>query len=149
MSDAGIVIANRSGLPVNESRVKLLVGELLIRTGLPAGEIGVTFVAEAEMSRLNREHMGRGGSTDVLSFPIDAGGAPGRAGAPLLLGDIVICPQVAARQAEAAGTSLAEELCLLIIHGTLHLAGFDHEADNGAMDRKQAELVDALCREDG
>ncbi len=149
MSDAGIIIANRSGLPVNESRVRRLVEKLLKRTGMPAGEIGVTFVAEAEMSQLNREHMGRGGSTDVLSFPIDAGGAPRRPGAPLLLGDIVICPQVAAAQAEAAGTSLAEELCLLVIHGTLHLAGFDHEADNGAMNRKQAELVDALCREDG
>ncbi len=144
-----VTVENRSGLPVDESRIKWLVERLLKRTGLPPGEVGVTFVPASEMSRLNWEHMRRKGGTDVLSFPIDAGGAPGegRAGGPLLLGDIVICTEVAALQAEDASTSLTAELCLLVIHAVLHLAGFDHEADNGEMDRKQAELFDDLCRE--
>jgi probable rRNA maturation factor len=99
-------------------------------------EVEVSFVADAEMSRLHFDHMGERGPTDVLSFPLhewvvdgesrltedDGVSPPG----PLLLGDVVIDVDQAVRQAAAAGASVVEEIVLLAIHGTLHLVGHDH-----------------------
>ena len=142
-----VEVDNRSGMPLDESAYAALASRLLVRTGLPEGELGIAFVAPDEMTRLNREHMGRTGSTDVLSFPLDAAvSEPGNvAGSPLLLGDVVICPQTGLSLAGAAGTPPERELCLLLIHGILHLAGYDHETDNGEMDREQVLLHAELC----
>lgn len=141
---------NRSGAALDEAGIGKLAGRILRRIGLPEGELGVSFVAADEMQALNKAHMSRDYVTDVLSFPIDAGGTGGEeAGSsgdvPELLGDVVICPQVAREQADAEGTSLDAELCLLVIHGILHIAGMDHETDGGEMDKKQAGLFEELC----
>lgn len=93
----------------------------------PDAELSVAVVDEEEMARLHVEWMGLPGPTDVLSFPMDEL-RPGTPEHPAegTLGDIVLCPTVALRQAEAAGHPAADELCLLTVHGILHLLGHDH-----------------------
>jgi probable rRNA maturation factor len=150
MSGVEVLVQDRSGAPIDLQQQKRLAEALLARLGFASGELGVTYVGPAEMEELNRGHMGHSGPTDVLTFPLDAGkggnAAPAAAAdVPLLLGDIIICPQVAERQAGAAGHGLDDELCLLLVHGMLHLAGLDHEADQGEMEARQAELVRDLC----
>lgn len=87
------------------------------------GELTLTFVDVEEMADLNAEHMGKDGPTDVLSFPMNDEPMPG---VPTMLGDIVVCPEVAAAQyAEHAGT-FDDELALLVVHGVLHVLGHDH-----------------------
>jgi probable rRNA maturation factor len=92
-------------------------------------EISVLLVDRDTMAALNQQHMGKDGPTDVLAFPIDEPGesAPG---GPAVLGDVVLCPDVAAEQAGGLGRSEHEELRLLTVHGLLHLLGMDH-ADPG------------------
>jgi probable rRNA maturation factor len=93
----------------------------------PDAELSIAVVDEDEMARLHVEWMDLPGPTDVLSFPMDEM-RPGTPEEPAegTLGDIVLCPPVARRQAEAAGHSVADELCLLTTHGLLHLLGHDH-----------------------
>ena len=94
----------------------------------PDAELAIVLVDEAAMEQLHVQWMDEPGPTDVLSFPMDEL-RPGTAEAPTpagLLGDIVLCPQVADAQADKAGHSLADELNLLTTHGVLHLLGFDH-----------------------
>lgn len=94
----------------------------------PLAELSITLADEAESARLHREWMDLEGPTDVLSFPMDelAPTEPGQEPEEGMLGDIVICPQVARAQAHAAGHSTADEVLLLATHGILHLLGFDH-----------------------
>lgn len=96
------------------------------------GEVGLALVSDRRMRELNRTYRGKNAVTDVLSFPADE--------ADWALGDIVIATGVARKQARAAGHSLAIELRVLALHGLLHLAGFDHETDDGRMARFEARL---------
>ena len=108
------------------------------------GELTLTFIDEADMAELNEEHMGKSGSTDVLSFPLDDGEPV--PGVPALLGDVVICPEVASAQyADHAGT-FDDEIALLIVHGILHVLGHDHaETDEAEIMRaRELELLTAL-----
>lgn len=94
----------------------------------PRAELCIKLVDEAAMEVLHRHWMELPGPTDVMSFPMDEL-RPGREGQESLdgvLGDVVLCPQVAAEQAGSAGHSTADELLLLTTHGILHLLGFDH-----------------------
>lgn len=91
-------------------------------------ELSITLVDEDAMTDLHIRWMDEPGPTDVLSFPMDEL-RPGKDGEPLTegtLGDVVICPQVAARQARQAGHSTVDEVLLLLTHGILHLLGYDH-----------------------
>lgn len=102
-------------------------------------EVTLLLVDEEEMAHLNQTHRSKVGPTDVLSFTIDDLDGPD---AQLrLLGDIVICPSVAAGNAVEHGLSLAAELELLVVHGCLHLLGWDHELDEEAeaMEAREAE----------
>ena len=109
-------------LPVDIDRWRALAEAVLLAEGV-GGELTVTFVDEADIADLNAEYLGKHGPTDVLSFPLDDDGLDG---VPSLLGDIVVCPVVAARQfADHAGT-LDDELALLVVHGILHVLGHDH-----------------------
>src|SRR5690349_10913252 len=99
------------------------------------------------MTELNHRWMGGDGPTDVLAFPMDEGSVdhgPGEAGTgePALLGDIVLAPEVASKQAAAAGHSAADELHLLTVHGALHLRGYDHAGPEG--EREMFELQTRL-----
>lgn len=93
----------------------------------PETYLSIAVVDEPEMERLHLEWMDLPGPTDVLSFPMDEL-APGTDGQPVtgMLGDIVLCPPVAARQGADAGHSTLDELCLLTTHGILHCLGYDH-----------------------
>lgn len=92
-------------------------------------ELVVSLVTAQQMEELHLEWMELSSATDVMSFPMDQL-RPGTADSPVAegtLGDIVLCPEVAAAQAHAAGHSTADELCLLTTHGLLHLLGYDHD----------------------
>jgi probable rRNA maturation factor len=124
-----IEINNESAVEVDTSRVLDLAGFALNRLQIhPKSELAIVFVDEAAIEKLHIEWMDEPGPTDVLSFPMDElrPGVDGVASEPGLLGDIVVCPQIAAKQAETAGHSSSNEICLLITHGILHLLGFDH-----------------------
>lgn len=94
------------------------------------GEVDVLITSSAELRRLNRRFRGKDAVTDVLSFPA-ADGTPG---------DLAISAEISARSARQLGHSVGDELKILILHGLLHLAGYDHETDSGAMARKEARL---------
>jgi len=110
-----------------------LLAEQVLGAESTAGELTLTFIDATEIAALNGEYMDKAGPTDVLSFPLDDEPTPG---VPTLLGDVVISPAVAAGQfAEHAGT-LDDEIALLVVHGVLHVLGYDHaDADEAAMMR--------------
>jgi probable rRNA maturation factor len=97
--------------------------------GVADGHVAIDFVDEAAIRALNAEHRGLDGPTDVLSFPVDE---VGPVSGPRELGDVVICPQH------------TEDLTEAVVHGVLHLCGYDHETDDGQMLALQDEIVDAL-----
>lgn len=125
----GIEINNESAVEVDEASVQRLVAYVLDEMHVhPDAEVAVVFVDEGAMEQLHVQWMDEPGPTDVLSFPMDEL-RPGTEDDPTpagLLGDIVVCPQVAIAQAEAAGHPAADEIRLLVCHGLLHLLGFDH-----------------------
>jgi probable rRNA maturation factor len=118
--------SGRSDLP-ETAEIERLVCLAIATAGVRDGHLAVAFVDAEHIARLNHEHRGKEGPTDVLSFPIDEADAdvPG----PRELGDIVICPEHTADIREA------------IVHGALHLVGMDHEVDEGEMLAVQAELL--------
>jgi probable rRNA maturation factor len=101
------------------------------------GEVAVALVGDRRIRALNRAYRGVDRPTDVLSFPANA---PGPAGAPTHLGDIVIATGVAKRQARSAGHALGTELRVLALHGLLHLLGYDHDGDRARMTRVERRL---------
>lgn len=98
------------------------------------GDVEVLLTSDAELKRLNRTFRGKNRATDVLSFPTPVEIAPQHAG------DLAISLDTAARQATTYGHSLRDEVRILLLHGLLHLSGEDHEADNGEMAAREAEL---------
>lgn len=124
-----IEINNESGIAADEAALQRLVGFALDQLHVhPDAELGIVLVDEAAMEQLHVQWMDEPGPTDVLSFPMDElrPGTEETMTPAGLLGDIVLCPQVAVGQAEAAGHGLIDELILLTCHGLLHLLGFDH-----------------------
>jgi probable rRNA maturation factor len=116
----------------------------VIRDEGARGELTLTFIDRDEMHALNREHMGVDGPTDVLSFPLDATDAAVPVGVPVLLGDVVVSPVVAAEQAPQHAGTLDDELALLVVHGVLHVLGHDHAttAETAAMQARERELLE-------
>lgn len=124
-----IEINNESAIEIDETVLQRLVTYNLDQLHVhPDAELAILLVNEGAMEELHVQWMDEPGPTDVLSFPMDEL-RPGTEDSPTaagLLGDIVICPQVAIAQAETAGHSPIEEMMLLTTHGLLHLLGFDH-----------------------
>ncbi|MFI2752471.1 rRNA maturation RNase YbeY [Cellulomonas sp. P22] len=124
-----IEVNNESGAEVDEAEFAALARYVLDAMHVhPQTELSILLVGTDVMSELHVQWMDEPGPTDVLSFPMDEL-RPGRAGEQTpagLLGDVVLCPEVAAEQARVAGHSTAEELLLLTTHGILHLLGYDH-----------------------
>jgi probable rRNA maturation factor len=147
---SAVEVVNRTRVQIDEAAVAAVVDVVLAAEGAAGAEVGVTFVGERRMRALNREHRRRDQVTDVLAFPledadeIDLQGGGGENGPPRLLGDVVVCTRQALRQARAAGLPPATELAVLLVHGTLHLLGHDHETDAGAMALRQAELLESV-----
>jgi probable rRNA maturation factor len=124
-----IEINNESDQAVDEARVLALASFALDQMRIhPEAELAIQFVNEDTMTNLHVQWMDEPGPTDVLSFPMDElrPGTELEVSPPGLLGDIVICPQVAATQALAASHETINEVLLLTTHGILHLLGFDH-----------------------
>lgn len=94
-------------------------------------ELSIAVVGVDEMAHLNEQYRGVAGPTDVLSFGCDDP-CPAEAGEPVTLGDVIIAPDVAVAQAADYGTTVEAELNLLLVHGILHLLGYDHESDEDA-----------------
>lgn len=107
------------------------------RAVLLKGTVNVLVTSTAEVRSLNRQFRDQNKATDVLSFPSSL---PAKGKAAPLAGDIAISADIAARNAAAFGHSAADEVRILTLHGLLHLAGFDHERDNGEMARKELKL---------
>jgi len=124
-----IEINNESAIEVDEAAIQRLAVYALDQLHVhPDAELAIVFVDEAAMEQLHVQWMDEPGPTDVLSFPMDElrPGSEDNVTPPGLLGDIVVCPQVAIAQAETAGHTPIEEMLLLTTHGILHLLGFDH-----------------------
>ena len=135
ISEAGVVeVFNRQhDLPVAQDRWAGLLRRVLAEERVAAPwEVGLSFVAADEMAALNAAHRGIDRPTDVLAFGADDGSAPRAADEPRLVGDVVICPSVAATNAAARGKAVDDELALLVVHGALHLLGYDHVDDSDA-----------------
>jgi probable rRNA maturation factor len=120
MTDEGdrpsVVISDRQTVPADHDALADLAKRTLSEEGAGPVELSVSFVSADEMAALHVKYAGESGPTDVLSFTMDEEG---------LLGDVVICPEVAAEQAR----DLPEELRLLLVHGILHLLGYDHQEE--------------------
>jgi probable rRNA maturation factor len=151
--------------PVDVERWSGLARSVLRAEGVRGDtEVSLLFVDETTIGALNERFLHTEGPTDVLAFPIeddgdragrspDEGGVgPGSVEAPadriILLGDVVICPAVAARQAVEHGATFDDEVALLVVHGLLHLLGMDHEADADAerMERREQQLLSRFYR---
>lgn len=150
------------GHPVELNQWVDLAREALIAEGVDGeAELSLLFVDEETIAGLNLQFMEQTGPTDVLAFPIDEVGPTGRwpdAGStgpdrddepddlPLLLGDVVLCPAVAARQAAEHGHRVEDEIALLVVHGVLHVLGHDHaEPDEAArMKARERALLEQL-----
>jgi probable rRNA maturation factor len=127
-----VVLLNRQkARPVSAPRLRRVLREAA-RTLRVRGELSLVLAGDGLLRRLNREYRGKDKPTDVLSFPGDGGEAG--------LGDIVISVAKAERNARRFGRTLPQELDVLALHGFLHVLGYDHEADDGAMDRLEGRL---------
>lgn len=149
----------QTDVPVDLARWSELVRATLDAEGVRGDvEVSLIFSDEATIAELNTRFMGKSGPTDVLSFPIDdeppqSGRVPDSGGTgpgdppepsiPVLVGDVVICPSVAARNAVEHEVSFDFEVALLCVHGVLHLLGWDHvdETEAEAMEARERELL--------
>ena len=155
----------QADLPVAVDRWSALARSVLEAEGIVSEtEVSLLFVDAPTIASLNERFLGKAGPTDVLSFPIedeadrsgrspDEGGTgPGSieadTGRLLLLGDVVICPAVAARNAVEHGVTVDDELALLVVHGILHLLGMDHQVDEEAerMEQRERQLLARFYR---
>ena len=136
---SGPVILNRQHRHrVSVSHLRQFVNRLSRRLHLDDQTLTIVFVSDRAIRRLNRDFRNQDKPTDVLSFPTGPEATPhlDKPG----LGDMIISVETARRQAFARHHSLERELCVLVIHGLLHLLGYDHEVDRGEMRRKELKL---------
>lgn len=135
------------GSPVDVARWCEVALRVLEAEGVPQGRIDLHFVSAADIAALNEEHLGKQGPTDVVSFPyehdVHAAAAAAGAGPDLVLGDVVVCAEVAEAQAPTHAGSLTDELALLVVHGVLHVLGWDHAEpeEAQAMQQREAEVL--------
>lgn len=130
--ELSVVLLNRQrARPVHPGRLRRVLGEAA-RALKVGGELALVLTGDRAMRRLNSRFRGKDAPTDVLSFP----GEGGEAG----LGDVVISVESAARNARSLRRSLPQELDVLALHGFLHVLGYDHESDDGTMDRLERRL---------
>src|SRR5688500_18988856 len=121
-----VFVADEQTAPVDPERLRRLATFVLSEQRVPNEmEMSVLCVDRDSIAQLNAHHMDKSGPTDVLAFPMDMPGET-RAGEPSILGDVVLCPDIAAMQAEQRGLSTDSEVELLVVHGLLHLLGHDH-----------------------
>lgn len=152
------MILNRQKLTrVPVAELEKFLARVLRALRLPSDAVAVCLVTDARIARWNRAYRGKNRPTDVLSFAADGARSSVKfsprtnsrkrfetRSAAKYLGDIAIAPAVAQRNARRYGRTLHDELRILILHGALHLMGYDHETDTGQMDRREQLLRDKL-----
>jgi probable rRNA maturation factor len=142
-----VFVANESDWPVDEDALVALARHVLAEMGVdPLADVSVLLVDAPAMAELHEKWMHEPGPTDVMAFPmdeLDSARDDEHEPHPALLGDVVLCPQVADAQARDVGHSAEHELHLLCTHGILHLLGFDHAEpeEEKAMFREQERLL--------
>ncbi|ODP99145.1 MULTISPECIES: rRNA maturation RNase YbeY [Salinivibrio] len=133
--DVQIACENEQGLPSDDQLQAWF--EQAVRTARPQAEVTIRIVDEGESQSLNRDYRGKDKPTNVLSFPFDA-----PPGVEIdLLGDLVVCRQVVEQEAQQQGKALMDHWAHMVVHGSLHLLGYDHIEDD------EAEQMEALERE--
>ena len=153
----------QTAVPIEIMRWVLLAEHVLVGERAPDDvEMAVVFVDAATIADLKEQYLGEPGPTDVLAFPLEdeipVGRAPDQGGRgpgaasepsepPMTIGDVVVCPEVALAQAEERGVPLDDELALLVVHGTLHLFGYDHaDPDDAArMQQRERQLLESFA----
>lgn len=129
--------------PLGAERVADIARGVLAAEKVRDAMVSIAFVTPATIARLNREHLGHRGPTDVISFAFRAAGRDGA-----VVGDVYICPNVARENARRHGASVREEVARLVVHGTLHVVGHEHPEDDGrtssAMWKRQEQLLERL-----
>ena len=147
MTLPSITVDDDAGSSLDLAALSDLAGHVFTQLNVhPDCELGITLVDIERMTTLHEDWMNEPGPTDVLSFPIDelSPGTPDALAGPGVLGDIVICPQFAVVDAQAAGRTVDQHVQFLTVHGLLHLLGYDHatEEDYSRMFALQDELLD-------
>ena len=144
---AGMILNRQRSIRLSRRPLESFLRRVRDELGLGRTRVTVCLVSDAEMARMNETFRKKKGPTDVLSFPAVTRRKPVRlrsrgpaAKASGYLGDIAISPATARRYARKNGRNLAGELRVLILHGVLHLLGYDHETDRGEMDRLERKL---------
>lgn len=140
------IVSHRTPEPLDLSAFERLAAFVLDREEVPEyAELSIAIVEDAEIAELNEKYRGKSGPTDVLSFECDDLCAAVDPEEPVTLGDVVIAPDVARANALELGHTVEEELNLLLVHGVLHLLGYDHEAssDADAMQAREKALLTA------
>jgi probable rRNA maturation factor len=145
MSRAIDVAAEGVRLPLARARIAALAEGVLRAERVRDALLSITFVTRGRIAALNREHLGHAGPTDVISF-----GFTRATDADPVVGDVYICPEVARASALERGIGIREELARLVVHGTLHVLGYDHPEDDGRerspMWKRQEGLLARLTR---
>jgi probable rRNA maturation factor len=142
-----VEVLDRAGCGLCCQAVVDVVSKVMDAEGI-RGLVSVVTVDEATITRLNARYRDLPDATDVLSFAEESGEAVWSGPDPRRsLGEIVVCPEVVARYAEEDGVPYAHQLGWSLVHGALHLLGYDHECDQGQMRARESELV-KQCRED-
>jgi probable rRNA maturation factor len=139
--ERSLVILQEKVAGVTPAAIKKFLTRARRAAGL-TGHVNVLLTSNAQIRSLNRQFRRNDKATDVLSFPAPTASFDGDGSD--FAGDIAISAEIAAENATRFGHSVGEEIKILILHGILHLAGFDHESDNGIMARKEAQLRQAL-----
>jgi probable rRNA maturation factor len=136
-----VFVANEQDLPIDEVRLSTLARHTLASEEVAEIELSVLFVTSEHMKRLNSRFAGNDYATDVLAFPMMEDDE-----AATILGDVVICPEVAERNAAQLGHDVARELETLVVHGTLHLLGYDHQndSDKARMEARQQRVLNSF-----
>lgn len=132
------VLNRQRRFPVDSSALVRVAEATLEAVGLRDVDLTITLSNDRRLRALNRAYRGKDRPTDVLSFPYDDEGGP--------IGDLIISVERADLQARDRGHGLQRELEVLTLHGTLHVCGYDHETDDGTMDRLEAKLRRRLLK---
>ena len=146
MSIAVHVSADGVRLPLARARVSAIARRVLAAEGVREAMVSITFLGTRAMAALNRKHLGHRGATDVISFGFRESTRPGP-----VIADIYIAPEVARANARRHDASVREELTRLVVHGLLHVLGYDHADDDSRvaspMWRRQERLVARVVEE--